>query len=317
MLTVRLQGLVIMAMTMIVSSCKVDLTDGDSFSGGYSQKKISSKLGGLSGTPSQNKTVAKGNYLVRVALHEIADNEISQVPTLQGLQASAKGCVCVGKMFLHIMEDFSIEFPDSKLKCTLIGDLDLEKLLSGLNENEDREKAASSEDKMLRLKKLGPMTFDPPRPLLVGPIIQDPTIYRGLTETKQYNVQYADEDKGGSITQDSGTITVNVLEAGSSLTPAFMPNNPFENIVRFEILAQGFSKVPRTKGFLFNRVEFTLNSRPLAIPAIKIRSKASDLMAAAPKLEKGPALGESPLIKFFGQFIDVHIRLDAVKFETY
>jgi hypothetical protein len=303
--------------TIMISSCKVDLVDGDTFTGGFTQKKSSSKSASIDGTPNENKTVAKGSYLVRVALHEIADSETSQVPTLQGLEASAKGCICIGKMFLHIKDDFSIEFPDSKLKCSLIGELDLEKILSGLNDNQDRDKAAAAEDKMLRLKKLGPVTFDPPRPLLVGPVIHDPLLFQGLTETKSYNVQYTDQDKDGAIIEDTGSITVNVLEAGARVTPTFMPNHPFDSIVRFEMLSSGFSKIPRTKGFLFNRVEFTLNSRPIAIPSIKIQSKAADLMAAAPKSDKGASITDSPLIQLFGKFIDVHIRLDATKFETY
>lgn len=303
----------------ITFSCKPDITDGNSFSGGFAQQKQSGRLPSVnSGEATKNKVVVKGKYLLRVALHPIQNDEISQVPTLDGLKQSAKGCICVGRVDLNIKEDFSLEFPNSKAQCSLIGELDLSKLLNSLNDDADREKAAEAQDKMLRLKKLGPMTFDPPRPLLVGPIIQDPSQYQGLSETRSYTVQYTNKEKGGAITTDYGDITVNVLEAGSSWTPIFMPQSPFDNILRFEMLTKGFRNVPRTKGFLFDRVEFTLNGRPLAIPAIKIESKASDLMSAAGPNGAGAmsGLASSPLIKLLGTMFPVYIRLDATSFET-
>jgi len=300
---------------LLVSGCKPDLTDGGAFSGGSSHYKELSQPAINGNDAVGKKVVVKGKYLVRVALHPIGDNETSQIPTLQGLQDSAKGCICVGPLYLNIKDDFSLEFPDSRLKCSLIGDMDLAKLLAGMDDHSDREKAAESSDKMLRLKKLGPMTFTPPRPLLVGPISQDPEEFRGLTETKNYEVEYKDKDKG-TIINDNGTIQVNVMESGGSLTPLFMPNRPFDSILRFELLSSGFKKVPRTKGFLFDRVEFALNSRPLAIPMIKLESQASDLMAAAPSDPSKPSIANSGFAKIIASFMRVYIRLDATSFET-
>ena len=311
--------MLVIALAAFVSSCKADLGDGDTFTGGFSHRK---SVGGssLNSNPkSGNKVIVKGRYLVRVsAFRPVAERDTSEEPTLQGLETASKGSICVGRVFLNIKEDFSLEFPDSKIKCVMIGELDLGELLAGMNDDADREKAAEASDKMLRLKQLGPMSFDPPRPLLVGPIIQDPTEYQGLTETKTYNVKFKDKEKG-TVTEDSGDITVNVLEAGTSMTPIFMPNSPFENIVKFEMRTKGFTKVPRTAGFLFDRVEFTVNSRPISIPVIKLESRASDLAGAAgSKKGKSPALamGDSPLVKMFGKLVPVYIRLDAVGFDT-
>lgn len=315
----KLQVFSTTVITILTSSCKVDFTDGDAFTGGFSQKKLSSKSASIDGTPKENKTVAKGRYLVRVSLNEIPDNDERVATSIESFKQVSAGSLCVGRLFLHIKEDFAIEFPDSKIKCPLIGELDLEKILSGLNDDADREKAAAAEDKMLRLKKLGPMEFNPPRPLLVGPIIQDPTLYRNLTETKTYSVRYTDKDAGGAVTEDSGSITVNVLDVGATFEPMFNSMPTFDSMVRFEMLASGFEKVPRTKGFLFDRVEFTINSRPLNIIGIKMQSKAADLMSAAPKPPgaKGPSFIET-LAKVFGSSLPpVYIRLDATTFETY
>lgn len=310
----------VMALAAFFSSCKVDLGDGDTFTGGFSHRKAAGGSSLNSDPKGGNRVIVKGRYLVRVsAFRPVAESDQSQVPTLEGLQAASKGSICVGRVFLNIKEDFSLDFPDSKIKCVMIGEIDLGELLSGLNDDADREKAAEASDKMLRLKKLGPMSFDPPRPLLVGPIIQDPAEYQGLTETKTYKVKFKDKEKG-TVTEDSGDITVNVLEAGTSMTPIFMPNSPFENIVKFEMrTSNGFTKVPRTAGFLFDRVEFTVNSRPISIPVIKLESKASDLTGAAgSKKGKSPvlAMSDSPLVKMFGKLVPVYIRLDAIGFDT-
>jgi hypothetical protein len=312
--------MLVIALAAFVSSCKADLGDGDTFTGGFSHRKSTGGSSLNSNPKGGNKVIVKGRYLVRVsAFRPVTESDQSQVPTLEGLEAASKGSICVGRVFLNIKEDFSLEFPDSKIKCVMIGELDLGELLGGMNDDVDREKAAEASDKMLRLKQLGPMSFDPPRPLLVGPIIQDPSEYQGLTETKTYKVKYKDKEKG-TVIEDSGDITVNVLEAGASLTPIFMPNSPFENIIKFEMRTapNGFKKVPKTSGFLFDRVEFTVNSRPISIPVIKLESKASDLMAAGGSKKGGPApgLASSPLVKLFGNFVPLYIRLDAVGFDT-
>jgi len=303
----------------LLSSCNMDLTDGDAFTGGGSQSKLFGPSGAVSGDGTGKKLAIQGKYLIRVALHPIAEDETNEVVTLQGLEASAKGCICVGAVFLNIKDDFSLEFPNSKAKCALIGELNLEELLGGMGDDPDREKAAETDGKMLRLKKMGPMSFTPARPLLVGPIVQDMTSFQGYTETKDYQVDYNDTVTGKSG-QSSGQISVNVLEAGSQFKPPFMAKTQYQNIVKFEMRSTGFKNVPRAKGLLMDRVEFTLNTRPIAIPRIMLESKASDLMSAAPPPKPGQggaaSLGSSPLVKFFGQFILVYIRLDATSFKT-
>jgi hypothetical protein len=313
---------------LTTTACKVDLTDGDAFTGGGSQSKTYGPEGASNNaTPATKKPVIKGKYLVRVALHPIADDEQSQVPTLEGLNASAKGCLCVGAVYLNINEDFSLAFPNSKAKCSLIGDLDLEKLLNGFGDKEPGP-PPESDGKVLRLAKMGSMTFTPARPFLVGPIVQDTSKFQGYTETRSYHASYNDKQSGQTGEAD-GQITLNVLEAGSSLTPLFMPQSHFENIVRFEMLTTGFKGVPRSKGFLFDRAEFTLNSRPISIPRIRLQSKASDLIPASPAQSTtggtttgGAAAGglgglsNSPLVKLFTQFVTVNIQLDATSFET-
>lgn len=307
------------SLLVVLSSCNMDYSDGDAFTGGSSQSKRFGPSGAVSGDGTGKKLAIQGKYLVRVALHPIADDETNEVVTLEKLEASAKGCICVGAVFLNIKDDFSLEFPNSKAKCALIGELDLEELLGGLGDDPNREKAAESDGKMLRLKTMGPMTFTPARPLLVGPIVQDMSAFQGYSETKDYQVAYND-NKTGKSGQATGQISVNVLEAGSQFKPPFMPKTLYQNIVKFEMRSTGFNGIPRTKGLLMDRVEFTLNTRPIAIPRIKLESKASDLASAAPEPKPGQggiaSLGSSPLAKIFGPLIPVYIRLDATSFTT-
>jgi hypothetical protein len=309
-------------MTMLaVGGCKMDLGDGDAFTGGRSQEKIyGSSQSAIASQPTSKATVIRGKYLIRVALHPIADDDQAQVPTLEGLNASAKGCLCIGAVFLDIKEDFSLAFPNSKARCKLIGDLDLEKILGGFGDKEPGP-PPESDGRVLRLAKLANVVFTPPRPFLVGPIAQDLDKFRNYTETRDYQASYTDKATGKSG-EGHGQITLNVLDAGTSWTPLFMPQSPFHNILRFEMLSSGFKGIPGTKGLLFERVEFTLNSRPISIPRIKLESKASDLLSSMPSsgssTSSGGAggLGQSPLVKIFSKFIKVYIQLDATSFET-
>lgn len=324
--------LALCSISYLVSSCKLDLTDGDSFTGGLSQRKQGATSSIKNDdAKSTNKVIVKGKYLFRVSLSPIesADSnnpnqkckstDTTMAPTINNLSDASKGCLCVGAVYLHIKEDFSIDFPDSKAKCSLIGDMDLAELLGAMDDGSDREKDAEANDKMLRLKKLGPMRFDPPRPLLVGPIVQDPSDFRGLTETKQYSVQYTDKDKGNAVSNTTGQITVNVLDVGATMSPLFMPDKPFDNILRFEILSSGFANVPKIKGFLFDKVEFTLNSRPIAITTIKMESNPKDFMQAAAKKKDGsPGMGDSKFMQFIASIFikKIYVRLDATEFRT-
>jgi hypothetical protein len=106
---------------LALCACKMDISDGDAFTAGRSQEKAYGHSEGATAAQTPGKTtVIRGKYLLRVALHPIADDEQSQVPTLEGLNASAKGCLCIGAVFLDIKDDFSLAFPNSKARCKLI-----------------------------------------------------------------------------------------------------------------------------------------------------------------------------------------------------
>jgi hypothetical protein len=312
------------AITSLIAStlvgCNVDLTDGKAFSGGGAEKKPWGKIAAVSGDANA-KPAVKGRFQLRVSLFPAALKNAQVLTNATTQQILANGNLCMGEVNLHIMQDFKLKFPQSKAKCLLIGDLDLEKLLGGLGDDNDKG-AIESDGKVLRLEKLGPVRFSPARPLLMGPIAQDMSIFQGFSETKAYSAVYKDEDNGQEKT-GNGNIGIRVLEAGSQFAPILMPGTNFDSILSFELTTSGFEGLPRSKGFLFDKVTFWLNSRPIAIPRIMIQSKASHLLDAAPKPDGSSQSGggvfgatQSPIVKAIAGWFDLYIHLDAISFDS-
>lgn len=312
--------------SMLVASCKMDFSDGNAFTGGDSQKKPYGPSAAVSSDAS-TKPAVRGRYQLRVSLSPTPLKNATVLTNATTSQILANGNLCMGEVNLHIMPDFKLKFPQSKAKCLLIGDLDLEKLLGGLGDD-DKKGAIESDGKVLRLEKLGPMTFTPPRPLLMGPIAQDMSIFQGYAEEKDYSAHFKDKDTGEEK-DGSGSIAIRVIEAGGQMTPILMPNTNFDSILNFELETKGFEGLPRSKGFLFQKVTFWLNSRPIAIPRLMIQSKASHLLEGAPKLGSGGGdaggggsgggvfgATQSPLVKAIAGLVTLYIHLDAISFES-
>ena len=308
--------------TLLMSGCN-DLTDGKAFTGGNSQRKPWGPSAAVSSDAS-TKPAVKGRYQLRVSLSAAPLRNATVLTNATPSQILANGNICMGEVNLYIMPDFSLKFPQSKAKCLLVGDLDLEKLLGGLG-NDEKKGAIESDGKVLRLEKLGPVTFSPPRALLMGPIAQDMSIFQGYSEEKNYSARFKDPDTGEEK-DGSGTIAIRVIEAGGSMSPILMSGTTFDSILHFQLESKGFAGLPKSKGFLFDKVYFWLNSRPIAIPRIMIESKASDLLDSAPKPEAGASGGagggvfgatQSPLVKLIAGWVTLYIHLDAISFESY
>jgi hypothetical protein len=314
----------LLSVCFLAAGCNVDISDGKAFTGGSAQRKPWGPSAAVS-SDATAKPAVKGRYQLRVSLSDKPLSNAQVLTNATTAQILQNGNICMGEVNLHIMSDFSLKFPQSKAKCILIGDLDLEKLLGGMGN--DKKGAIESDGKVLRLEKLGPVTFSPARPLLMGPIAQDMSIFEGYSEVKNYSAVFKDPSSGEEK-NGSGTIGIRVLEAGSQMNPILMPGTNFDSILHFQLDVSGFKGLPKSKGFLFDKVNFWLNSRPIAIPRILIQSRASDLLDSAPKPDAGePGTGgsgggvfgatQSPLVKAISSIVTLYIHLDAISFESY
>ena len=77
---------------------------------------------------------------------------------------------------------------DSTLNCLSLT-IDLGKILNATQPANGNSKI-TSDGKMIYMDKFGTSTFDPPRPFLVGPIVQDPSEFENYKSNGNYTVSF-------------------------------------------------------------------------------------------------------------------------------
>jgi hypothetical protein len=186
--------------------------------------------------------------------------------------------LCAGQVLIIINSNMSLSIPESSLKC-LTATIHLSKLLGSVNNgtggamSSDATNAAdvSSDGRILRKKTVGTAQFMPARPLIIGPIVQDPSKFMGLFDNQTYQVQ----DNGASGT---GNIALQVLAVNTTFKPeTFTGTMVFDKVIHWQMLTSGFEGINRAQAFLFDKIEFYWNSNPIAIPRIILEADIEDL----------------------------------------
>jgi hypothetical protein len=251
------------------SSCKKDDFGKDN----NEQKPVSSVTPTPSPTPGEtNKVVAKSKYLFEV-------------------KKTNGDVLCSGEVQAETLADFQLLFPEETVKCKIVieYDLNLKKMLNPeappRHEDLSEYKSLPHFGKVLR-KKYGPSKihndkiyqgeFKPPRPYVLGPIIQDSAIFKDFSveETIQLVVE-----GGEKAISTSGTVKLKVLEHKMSYKPQKY-DRTFDQVIRWEFSSTGFEADGLNKSdyMLFDRMEFYWNIRPILIPRIVIEGKISNFM---------------------------------------
>jgi hypothetical protein len=125
------------------------------------------------------------------------------------------------------------------------------------------------------MKQIANANFYPERPLLIGPIIQNPEEFSGFTETTRHRLETLDQKTGKKITSE-GEFTVSVIADQRELT---VDGGDFEHVLHWKIEASGFSGIPKSQGLLFTKWEWYWNTRPIMIPKIVIVGEISDFLS--------------------------------------
>jgi hypothetical protein len=128
----------------------------------------------------------------------------------------------------------------------------------------------SSDGMVLYASDLFGTSFNPPRPLLLGPVIIDPIKYQGYETAIPGTAT-----KGGTVA--SGTHKVTVLETGGSYVND-LGNVSFENIIHWRIEHEGFKQLSVIDTFLPKKIEVKTNINPVMIPEIKITIPTDNLL---------------------------------------
>ena len=120
----------------------------------------------------------------------------------------------------------------------------------------------SSDGTVLYASDLFGTKFEPPRPLLIGPLLIDPVKYQGLEK-----VIPGTATKNGRVA--SGTHKVTVLETGGSYINDYQ-NVSFDNIIHWKIEHEGFKELAVVETFLPKKVEVKVNTQPLMLPELRL-----------------------------------------------
>jgi len=184
---------------------------------------------------------------------------------------------CTGSASIAIDSKFQFKVPDAKLKC-LSMEIDIGKMLSAMSQETANKPDFSSDGKIFRVKTLGAAVFEPARPVLLGPVIQDPSKFKGLHEKKPYSVTVTDA-KTGTVSSGNGEIEVRVLGVDEPFPHEKFPDD-FKSVLHWEMLATGFKGVPAAQALAFERLEFYWNMRPIMVPKIVIEGTLTDFISS-------------------------------------
>jgi hypothetical protein len=181
--------------------------------------------------------------------------------------------LCQGDVQLQIQSDFSLKFPAASIQCVSLT-IDLATALGGaggLKQAGQSDPGVTSDGMVLSIGSIAGATFNPPRPFLLGPIVQDTSKYRGFTRAVNTHVTGQDGKSG------DGTLTVNVLDVDTTYTNKYL-GQTFDKVLHWTMSSSGFDGVPATDGLLFKKWEWYYNTRPIMIPKIEIVGSLGDLI---------------------------------------
>ncbi len=213
--------------------------------------------------------------------------------------------LCKGTAQFTFSSGYSIN-PQGKLKCLAIGERDLASMLGGAigpfvktdmkNFPEFGKIVRSSNSVDI---KLGAQ-FTPPRLERIGPLIQDPTIFKDYEYREATSFSFVNKDN--KRIDGKGEWLVKVFEINSTVVPeGYTGTEKFDNVIRWEIRLEGVDE-DISKGDIraFDSMMYYFNVQPIRVPRILIKTKLKDVMPGG--LSK---IGD---VIFKGITIDLNLR---------
>ena len=178
---------------------------------------------------------------------------------------------CAGEITLAITQKFTMELPNSKIRC-LSSNLDIGALVGNqLNSSSASSfdpKALKSDGLIFSLAEIAGGKFDPPRPFLIGPIVQDTSALAGLRRHIDTTLTVEKPGNGESSTAQ-GSFDITVLDVAATYTNKYL-SEPLTDVLHWTIETSGFDRVSPIHGLIVKKIEWYWNLRPIMIPKIII-----------------------------------------------
>lgn len=171
------------------------------------------------------------------------------------------------------------DIPAGKVACLsgLAGEFDLAEAFGALSKGTDNT-AIVVKNGIMYLKGFASQVYDDPYRPFVPSFIASPKeqLARVMLE---YRINARDMTSGRT---DVGFVGMRTIKSGESFIARDLGYN-FTDTMRFETINKGFSKLDKLNAILFDRFEFLVSFKPLAVPHIILETKVRDLVAVAGK----------------------------------
>ncbi len=233
-----------------------------------------------------------------------APTPVASVTYLMNIETAAGVGVCNGDFSGQILSNFSFKLPQAEIQCLGLT-VDIAALLNGggagglgggaapaaSGSGAANPLAAIEHDGyVLKLKSFLGASFEPARPVLLGPIVQNPEKYKGYDKVFETTLS---GDAGGEHIQKAGKFHVVVLDHHASYSNAgIVGKDKLESIIHWKMTAEGFDGVPANLGGAIDSLEFKWNTRPIMIPYIQIKGKLLQGFLKGDAASLGKAVGE-------------------------
>lgn len=186
--------------------------------------------------------------------------------------------ICEGVFSARLQSNFELALDDSNAQCAFFN-IDISRFLSSINlgkflsDSDDASDSSLSEKiklnhdgTLLRLRGIGEeLRFDPPRPLMFGPFVQDKDALIAFSKSWNTTVTINNEDFQGS---GQGIFEAKVISANGPYDDARF-SSKFKNTIHWQITAKGFENIPDRYGLLIPHFELWYNINPIMVPKIR------------------------------------------------
>ncbi len=203
--------------------------------------------------------------------------------------------LCIGEASTTIMSDISLGKFTVSMDCmgVKLDDLNLSGMLGGTSASSFlRLEKLAARDKMIWTSAIGNVDFAPERPLLIGPLIQDPASYLGYYRSAESTATHTDPTSH-KVTTAKGRFDVRVHSARNSkgeevVLKKYERNGEqaikFDKVMNWSIAASGFEGLPVTQTLAFKKIEYFWNTNPIMIPMIAVSGNLSEFIKLSDNL---------------------------------
>ena len=258
------------------------------------------------GLPQNGKTEKKPTTVGEDDLQVKDDAPVSKVAEASydiAVTSRSGASLCLGSASIEIDSNFAMKFPAAKLSCVSLT-IDLAKVLGATQASVSNE-GMSSDGKMIYMETFGSAKFEPARPFLVGPVIQDPSDYEGYTKNGDYTVSF---QNGGVSDTKSGKINIKVIETNGKYESSKF-DKKLDKVMHWQMTTTGFEGVPVANTFLFDKIEFYWNTRPIMVPKIVIEGFLGDFISQSD--------GKKGALNIDDVIGKIRLELTVTKFDTF